>query len=482
MVGRISVLEMYHLIERDPFHVDLSTHPDALMERENVDCLTAHLLQFGAVESLNLAGMNASGGALDQLISSAEAGGLAHLTYLNLRGTHLSPRHLESLLRVLKARAPLLRTLDISENGIGDTAMEPLKVYVPAMLQSLNIASNALSAAAVTQILQSLADAKPTSLEQLDLSDNHVDLKSSEALKTLLRTTNCQTTLKELRVAHCGLDATNSACLAEGVHSSAIEVLDVSRNDCLLSFTFAVDEGHAAAFPASLRVLDLSGNACNRRFIGGLVESLHGCSGCLEELYLRRTFQGDVALSALLCGVSSMPALRVLDLAECGLTYRSGKLLAQQLPMHPKLMVIRLSDNMLDVEGVMDMASGLERLSRLTTLELGSCHLGNCGAVAVVTSLLRSGAPIVQLDISDNDINNAGLCEVCALLSRLTCPRLERLIISRNPCTKGSQANLIEMLRGRQSACQVVAEGTPLEVTSSSSLFEAAHASQVLIE
>ncbi|KAG5500675.1 hypothetical protein JIQ42_04694 [Leishmania sp. Namibia] len=480
MVRDISVLDMYHLIQRDPLHVDLSTYPPARMVRENVDCLTAHLLQFGAVESLNLAGMNASADVLDHLISSAETGGVAHLTHLNLRDTHLSPIHLANLLRVLKTRAPLLMTLDISKNSLGDTAVESLTGCIPATLQSLHIAANSLSAGAVTQLLQSLTDAKPTALRQLDLSDNHFDRKTSEALKALLTTTECRTTLKELRVAHCGLDEANSSCLAEGVHCSAVEVLDVSRNDCLLSFIFAVNEGHAVAFPTSLRVLDLSGNVCKRGAIGGLVESLQGCSGRLEELYLRHTFQGDAALSAILCGASSMHALRVLDLAQCGLTYRSGKLLAQQLPMHSQLMEIRLSHNMLEVEGVMDMASGLERLCRLTTLELGSCHLSNCGAVAVVTSLLRSGAPVVQLDISDNNISNAGLCEVCTLLSRLTCPRLQRLIISNNPCTTGSQANLIEMLQGRQSACEVVADGTPLEVTRSNSSFEATHASDSL--
>ncbi|KAG5492982.1 hypothetical protein JKF63_01563 [Porcisia hertigi] len=483
MLSDTSVVDIYHLIQQDPIHVDLSAYPTALTESQNVDSLMAHLLKFGAVESLNLSGMKADADVLQCVMRSAESGGAAYLTDLNLRNTHTSPIQLTRLLQTLKTRAPLLTTLDIGENSLGDTAVASLSGFFPPTLQSLGIGSNSLSAAAVTKILESLTNAKLTALARLELSDNHFDIKSSEALKTLLTTTDCQTTLKELLVAHCRLDEANSPCLAEGVHASAIEVLDLSRNNCLLSFIFAADETHPVAFPTSLRALDLSGNACQRGALRGLVESLHGCSDHIEELYLGRTFQGDAALQTFLSGIVSMPALRVLDLSDCGLTYRSGKVLAQQLPMHSQLAVIRLSHNMLEVEGVMDMTSGLERLCRLMSLELGSCNLRNCGAVAVVTSLLRSGAPIRQLDISDNVINNAGLREVCALLSRLTCPRLQRLIISRNPCTKESQANLIEMIQSRQSTCQVVADYTPLDEVANQSLSiataSASHLTQV---
>ncbi|KAK7195761.1 Leucine Rich repeat/Leucine rich repeat [Novymonas esmeraldas] len=469
MLGDTSVPDVYLLLQQDPLHIDLSPYPTALTARENVDCLTSHLLQFGGVESLNLTGMTAGADVLDHIISAAEVGGVAHLTHLTLRATQLSPLQLCRLMRALSARAPRLIDLDVSENQLGDTAVDSLSAWLSPTLQSLRIAGNSLSAEAVSKLLVALAAAKPRDLATLELSDNHCDAKTCAALKTLMTTTECQTTLRELYVAHCGLDEANSCCLAEGVHGSALEVLDVSRNCCLLSFIFAVTAGQSVAFPASLRVLDLSGNTCKRGAVGGLVEALRGCSERLEELYLHHTIQGDTALSAFLCGVGAMAALRVLDLSECGLTYRSGKVLAQHLPMHTQLTVICLSHNLLEVEGVMDMASGLERLCRLSTLELGSCHLGNCGAVAVVTSLLRSCAPLERLDMSDNAINDAGLRDVCTLLSRLTCPRLRRLVISKNACTKNSQPHLLEMMQGRQSACLVVAHDTPLDEVASSS-------------
>lgn len=471
LLAQTATLDLYTVVQQDPLHIDLSAHPTALCDHENLQCLTAHLLQFGAVESLNLANMTADEEVVEQLIRTAESGGVAQLSHLSLRAASLHPLQLDHLLKVLKARAPLLVSLDISDNSLGDAAVESLVQWLPNTLQALHVAANAFSAAATTELLKGLTKARLPGLHTLELSGNAFNLKTCQALTTMLITTPARSSLKTLCLAHCGLDDAITPCVAEALHVSGVEVLDISDNDCLLCFVFALTETKSVAFPASLRVLSVANNTCKRSAIAGFALSLRACRDHLEGLFLSHTLAGDAALAAFFGGVGVMPALRVLDLSHCGLTYRSGKVLSQQLPTSTQLEEVRLADNMLEVEGVMDFASGLERMSRLTRLDLGACYLGNCGAVAVVTSLLRSCAPVECLDLSDNGINDAGFRDVCNLLSRLTCPKLRRLVVSKNACTKGTQNSLKEMMEGRQASCHIVADDTPLEELASSSCY-----------
>jgi Ran GTPase-activating protein (RanGAP) involved in mRNA processing and transport len=469
MLAQTTTLDLFSLVQQDPLHIDLSAHPTALIDHENLQCLTAHLLQFGAVETLNLSNTTAGAEVLDQLIRVAEAGGVTQLRHLSLRAAQLHPLQLEHLLTALKTRAPRLTSLDVSDNGLGDVAVESLVEWLPSSLQALHVSSNSFSAAAVTQLLQALTKANLPALTTLELSGNLFDLKACQALTGLLTMTAARSSLKTLCLAHCGLDDVTAPCVAEALHTTSVEVLDLSENDCLLCFIFAMEERKPVTFPASLRVLSVAGNACKRTAVVGFAQSLRGCCDHLEGLFLSHTLMGDAALAAFFTGLGSTPTLRVLDLSHCGLTYRSGKLLSQQLPVATQLEELRLAGNMLEAEGVMDFSSGLQRMCRLTQLDLGSCYLGNCGAVAVVTSLLRSCAPVECLDLSDNGINDAGFRDVCNLLSRLTCPRLRRLVVSKNACTKGTQRSLMEMMRGRQSSCHIEAEETPLEEVASSS-------------
>ncbi|KAL7701573.1 Leucine Rich repeat [Lotmaria passim] len=463
MLAQTATLDLYGLLQQDPLHIDLSAHPTALADHESLQCLTAHLLQCGAVESLNLANMTAGTEVVEQLIHVAEAGGAAQLTHLNLRAAQVDALQMEHLLRVLKVHAPMLCSLDVSENGLGDMVTEALVAWMPTSLQALHVASNAFSASAVTALLQAMTAARLPALTALDLSDNPFDFKACQALAELLATTEARRSLRTLCLAHCSLDDAATPCVAEALHNSALEVLDVSGNDCLLSFVFAAEESRPVSFPATLRVLSVADNACKRTAAAGFARALCGCHNRLEGLFLSHMLMGDAALAAFFAGVGALPALRVLDLSHCGLSYRSGKLLSQQLPVSTQLEELRLANNMLEVEGVMDFASGLERMCRLTHLDLGGCYLGNCGAVTVVTSLLHSCAPVECLDLSDNGINDAGFRDVCNLLSRLTCPKLRRLVISKNACTKDTQNSLREMMLGRQSSCHIVAEETPLE-------------------
>ncbi|KPA79030.1 hypothetical protein ABB37_05567 [Leptomonas pyrrhocoris] len=469
MVAQTATVDLYSLVQQDPLHIDLSLHPTALFDHDNLQCLTTHLLQFGAVESLDLSNATAETELLEQLIRTAEAGGVERVAHLSLRGAQLHPLQLDHLLKVLKTRAPQLTSLDVSDNSLGDAAVEALVKWVPASLQSLRVSSNSFSAAAVTQLLQALTAARLPCLTTLELSGNKFDAKTCRALSVLLTATEARTSLKTLCLAHCGLEAANASCVAEALHTSALELLDVSDNDCLLCFVFPAEPSRPVGFPASLRVLSVADNACKRTAVAGVAQALRGCRERLEGLFLSHTLMGDAAFAAFASGVGSLPALRVMDLSHCGLTYRSGKVLAQQLPMSTQLEELRLADNMLEVEGVMDFASGLERMCRLTHLDLGSCYLGNCGAVAVVTSMLRSCAPLECLDLSDNGINDAGFRDVCNLLSRLTCPKLRRFVVSKNACTTCTQRSLVEMMHGRQSTCHVVADETPLEEVASSS-------------
>ncbi|KPI88919.1 hypothetical protein ABL78_1964 [Leptomonas seymouri] len=469
MLAQASTIDPLSLVQQDPLHIDFSAFPTALSDHENLQCLTTHLLQFGAVESLNLSNTTAEAEVVDQLVRAAEAGGVSQLAHLSLCASRVHPLQLEHLLKVLKTRAPLLTSLDVSGNNLGDTAVEALVQWIPASLKSLRVSSNSFSAAAVTQLLQALAKANLPALTELDLSGNKFDEKTCQALHVLLTTTEARTSLKTLCLAHCGLDDASAPCVAEALHTSAVEVLDISENDCLLCFALELEASRPISLPASLRVLSLADNPCRRTAVSGLAQSLRGCRDRLEGLFLSHTLMGDASLAALLSGAGALPALRVLDLSHSGLTYRSGKVLSQQLPVATQLEELRLANNMLEVEGVMDFASGLERMCRLTYLDLSSCYLGNCGAVAVVTSLLRSCTPVECLDLSDNGINDAGFRDVCNLLSRLTCPKLRHLGVSKNACTKDACSSLMEMMRGRQSACHVVADETPLEELASSS-------------
>ncbi|EPY40585.1 hypothetical protein AGDE_03343 [Angomonas deanei] len=219
-------------------------------------------------------------------------------------------------------------------------------------------------------------------------------------------------------------------------------------------------------FPPTTTVVNLNGNYIHASQINGLVQCMGEVTSTLKELSLGHTLDGDDNLQLFFSLLRDMPQLKKLDISDCRLTYRSGKYIAQVLRFFPALEDLNVSANLLDVEGANDVSVSLEWMKHLKNLNISAAHIGNCGAVSIVTGLLRSTSPVEVLDLSHNDITDVGVREVCTCLSRLTSPKLYYLNLSHNPFAGLSATQLKSMMAERQTNCVVDATDTPLEEVS----------------
>ncbi|XP_063190566.1 NACHT, LRR and PYD domains-containing protein 6 isoform X2 [Chroicocephalus ridibundus] len=267
--------------------------------------------------------------------------------------------------------------------------------------------------------LASVLSVKPT-LAELDLAGNE-DLRDG-GVKLLCEGLACGgCRLQILRLGCCNLTAAGCGALAAALGSlPTLAQLDLSDNP--LGDGGVRELCTALAGPGcSLQKLWLWRCRLTAASCGALAAVLPA-SPSLTELHLGDNELGDGGVRRLSKGLRD-PACRLqtLRLWRCRLTAASCGALAAVLPARPCLTELHLGDNKLGDGGVRRLSEGLrDPACRLQTLSLWQSRLtGAC--CADLCAMLSPSRSLEFLDLSDNDLGDASVQQLCKALGHPTC-------------------------------------------------------------
>ncbi|XP_078518912.1 ribonuclease inhibitor-like [Lissotriton helveticus] len=163
-------------------------------------------------------------------------------------------------------------------------------------------------------------------------------------------------------------------------------------------------------------------------------------SNCsLLELDLSYNKLGDPGVS-LLWEALKHPDTRLqkIRLRKCGITDASCAALAAFLPSNCSLLELDLSQNYRDDAGLSLLCDALKHPdTRLQKIGLGLCAMPNDSCEALAASL-RTNRSLLDLDLSDNDLDDAGVSLLCDALkhpdTQLQNINLYMCVMPNDPC------------------------------------------------
>ena len=354
--------------------------------------------------ALDLSGLGLGDGDVRRI---AESPALASMTCLTLARNEIGPDG--ALALATSPHLPALRSLDLSDNRIGSTGAEALagSRRLPS-LEILSLAANGVGPRGAQALARTCLP-----LRVLDLSANRIEPSGAAALAA----SDPLGGLEVLRAADNGIGSDGLAAIGASRTLQRLRELDVSDNAIGPSGAAALAlSPNAGAFRklllgrnslgvhgvellatsnrfSSLERLDLSSNALGAA--GAMALAASPLARRLEALELGDNGLGDTGLAALL-GAAHLAGLRTLGLAQNQLTPAGIALIGGG---SVDVQELDLSRNDVGEAGARAIAGLLGRL-RLSTLRLNGCALGDGGVAAV----LSVAAGVEALEVSANGV------------------------------------------------------------------------------
>ena len=138
---------------------------------------------------------------------------------------------------------------------------------------------------------------------------------------------------------------------------------------------------------------------------------------------------GGAGAPMLASSLQSLTSLHTLDIGYNNLGEAGARALAPALQCLTSLQTLGMTYNLLEAAGAAAMVPALQSLIRLQTLDISYNYLGKAGA-AVLVPALQSLTSLQTLDISYNFLGEAGATSLAPALQTLT--SLQKLDISQN--------------------------------------------------
>ena len=287
-----------------------------------------------------------------------------------------------------------LRLLGLSNNNLPKEIVHELSTAIKSnsYLEVLTISSNDLRCSAII-ILQALSNI--TSLKGLDISNNHIGDKSSEALASVV--------IDNTRVEKLLLSDNN---LGDGI-------LEVAK---------------ALQHITSLRLLDLGKNNMPKEVSGELALAIKS-NGHLEKLSLNNNNLESSAI-AILQALSTISTLKFLAINGNQITKEAGEALASVVINNTQIEVLHLSDNYLG-DGIIEIAKALQHITSLRSLDLSNNNMPK-EASGELALAIKSNEHLNELIGLHNNLKSS----IIAILEALsTISTLKFLAINGNQIT-----------------------------------------------
>ncbi|KAL2079450.1 hypothetical protein ACEWY4_025194 [Coilia grayii] len=342
----------------------------------------------------------------------------------------LTTRSCTTLAGVLCKSSSKLKSLNLSDNSVGDIGMQELCNGLKnpnCGLERLTLNSCKLTTRSCTT-LAGIVWKSSSKLKSLDLSNNSVGDTGVQELCNGLRNPNCG--LETLNLYNCRITEKSFRALASALRSnpSHMRELQLSGNE-------AGDSGvkHLSSLledpNCQLQKLYLSCCSFREEGFKALASALRSNPSHMRELQLNWNEAGDSGvkhLSSLLEDPNFK--LEKLHLSHCSIRDEGFRALASALTSNPSHMrELQLSYNVAGDSGVKHLSSLLEDPNcKLEKLHLSWCSIREEGFRALASALRSNPSHMRELQLSYNEAGDSGVKHLSSLLEDPNC-KLEKL-------------------------------------------------------
>ncbi len=295
-----------------------------------------------------------------------------------------------------------LRTLSLKTSGLDDSGIAAiveglLRGYARApgksgALRKLILSDSHISSFGMIKVAQ-LVKANPH-LKYIDLSP-HIAGPAGYALGEALQA--CATTLRELSLGMCGLDAAAIIAICRSLsRSSSLSVLDISGSQLKGAGEAMSAVGHdLLAGNGSLEELHISGSNIDGSGMKMLAEGL-AMNRSLKILSLGGNEEAEVAGTL---GAMLPVGLKELHLSNCNIDDVGGEAVGRFIVLSSSLRELDLVSNKFHAAGARAISQAAAQSCSLESLSLGHNELGDKGAKCIAEWVIGKSKTVRQLHI-----------------------------------------------------------------------------------